>query len=155
MKAPTKLILFALPILFVSTLDAAEPTPWDTMQGRYGGDITITPNSGKQVRGHGSVFFAPDAATFDGVSYLRGDVREVVIRRPRGTCCDSLALGVVDFVFLVKAIVQHKLQKDSLPFLIMVAPVIVGAAAVTGPPWLIIEGFRRLIPAEVAYRVVP
>jgi hypothetical protein len=31
----------------------------------------------------------------------------------------------------------------------------VGAAAVTGPPLLIIEGIRRLKPAKVLYDVVP
>ena len=98
MKAHTKLFLFALPILFAFNLAAAELDPWDTMQGRYGGDITITPNSGEQVKGHGSVFFAPDAVTLAEISYSRADVKEVVIRQPRGSCCDALAWGVAPFV---------------------------------------------------------
>lgn len=118
MKAHTKLVLFVLPMLFVFNLDAAEPTHWDAMGGTYGGDITVTVNSGQQVKGHGSVFFAQDVVTFDGVSYSRADVKEVVIRHPRESCCDALAWGVVPF-------------------------------------FLFVGGIRRLIPAEVAYRVVP
>jgi hypothetical protein len=155
MKAHTKLFLSVLPVLFAPALYAAEPTHWDTMRGTYGGDITVTVNSGKHVKGHGSVFFAPDAVTFAGVSYLRADVKEVVIRQPRGTCCEPLAVGVLPFLLLVEAIAKHEVPKDSLPFLIIISPVIVGAAAVTGPPLLVIEGIRRLMPAEVAYSVVP
>jgi hypothetical protein len=155
MKAQTKLFLFALPMLFASTLGAIEPTQWDAMRGTYAGDITITTNSGKQVKGKGNVVFALDAVTLARVSYSRADVKEVVIRRPRGTCCDSLAVGVLPFLLLVEGIAKHDIPKDSLSFVIIISPVIVGAAAVTGPPLLVIEGVRRLIPAEVAYRVVP
>jgi hypothetical protein len=155
MNAHTKLFLFALPMLFAFNLDAAKPDHWDAMLGTYSGDITITTNFGNQTKGKGSVFFASDSVTFGGVSYLRGDVKEVVIRRPRGSCCDALAWGVVPFFLFVGGIADHDIPKDSLPYLIIFSPVIVAAAAVTGPPLLVIEGIRRLIPAEVAYRVVP
>jgi hypothetical protein len=147
MKAHTKLFLFVLPILFAFNLAAAALDPWDTMQGRYGGDITITPNFGKQVEGHGSVFFAPDSVTFAGIAYSRADVKAVVIRQPRGSCCDALAWGVAP---LVMGIARHDIL-----FLVIFSPVIVPAAAITGPPLLVIEGIRRLMPDPIAYRVVP
>jgi|SRR5579863_6566469 hypothetical protein len=153
MKTNTKVLLFIL--LLASTLGAAEPTHWDSMRGTYAGDITITTNSGKQVKGKGNVVFVPDAVTLARVSYSRANVKEVVIRRPRGICCDTLAWGVLPFFLLVGGIRDHDIPKDSLPYLIIFSPVILGAAAVTSPPLLVIEGIRRLIPAEVAYRVVP
>jgi hypothetical protein len=153
MKAHAKLFLFALPILFAFNLAAAAPDHWDMMQGTHGGDITITINSGKQTKGHGSVFFAPDAVAFAGVSYSRADVKEVVIRQPRGTCCESLALGVITpFLLLMGRIVDHD---NPTPYLVIFSPVILGAGAVTGPALLIVEGIRWLMPGEVAYRVVP
>jgi hypothetical protein len=57
MKTYTKYFLSALPILFAFNLGAAELTLSDAMGGTYAGEITITTNSGKQVKGHGSVCF--------------------------------------------------------------------------------------------------
>jgi hypothetical protein len=125
------------------------------MKGNYDGSITITINSGKQVKGFGSVSFAPAAVTFAGVSYLRGDVKEVVIRRPRPDCCEALAVGVFPLAILIGSIGNREIAKEDIALIAAVSPVIVGAAAVTGPPFLIIEGFRRLKPAEVLYKVGP
>jgi hypothetical protein len=91
-----KLATFLLPMLLVTpAVQAVGPTHWAEMNGNYEGSIAITANSGKQVKGTGSVFFAPGAVTFAGVSYLRGDVKEVVIRRPRTVCCEPLGDGVL------------------------------------------------------------
>jgi hypothetical protein len=151
-----KFAVFLLPMFLITPAgQAVEPTHWDAMKGNYDGSITITANSGRQVKGTGSVFFAPDAVTFAGVSYSRGDVKEVVIRRPRTWCCEPLQSGVLLLLLVVGSIGDHDFSKDEIPVFIALSPVIVGAAAVTGPPLLIIEGIRRLKPAKVLYDVVP
>jgi hypothetical protein len=142
-------------ILLAPTLRAVEPTPWDSMSGTFTGTITVTPSSGKQLKGTGSVLFTPSAVTFAGVSFPRQDVKEVVIRRPRKFCCESFALGLFPLVLLGEGILNRDIPKDAIPIIIIASPVIVGMAAVTGPPVLIIEGIRRLKPAKVLYKVVP
>jgi hypothetical protein len=82
-------------------------------------------------------------------------VKEVVIRRPREMCCGGLVDGVLPLFILMDAIRSHEIGKDIIPMIMIAAPIIVGMAAVTGPPLLIIEGMRRLKPAEVLYKVVP
>jgi hypothetical protein len=62
MKSNNKLIIFLLAMLLITPpLRAVERTHWDAMKGNYDGIITITINSGKQVKGFGSVSFAPTA----------------------------------------------------------------------------------------------
>ena len=39
--------------------------------------------------------------------------------------------------------------------IILLLPIGIGMAAVTGPPLLVIEGVRRLKPTKVLYKVVP
>ena len=116
---------------------------------------SITTNTGKQFKGTGSVLFTPTAVMFSGVSHLRGDVKEVVIRRPRTVCCGALGLGVLPLALVVGGIGDPDFPKSALPAIIIFSPAIVGMAAVTGPPLLIIEGIRRLKPAKVLYKVVP
>jgi hypothetical protein len=144
------LILLLSPVLY-----ALEPTPWDEMTGPYTGAVTITTKTGKQSKGTGSVLFNPTVATFAGVSYCRRDVKEVVIRQQRGVCCEALAIGTLPLVWMVEAIAHNQLSKETLPIILIASPVVVGMAAVTGPPLLVIEGIRRLIPTKVLYRVVP
>jgi hypothetical protein len=50
---------------------------------------------------------------------------------------------------------KSEIDKKAIPLIIIVSPVFVGMAAVTGPPLLLIEGIRRLKPAKVLYKVVP
>jgi hypothetical protein len=142
-------------LLLVPALRATEPTPWDAMKGTYSGDITITANTGKQFKGAGSISFTPDAVNFAGVSHLRRDVKEIMIRRKRTFFCEPLAIGVMWLVWGVQAIGERDLPKSDLSAILLFSPVIVGMAAVTGPPLLIIEGIRRLKPAQVLYRVIP
>ncbi len=156
MKSNNKLILFLLPMLLITpALRAVEPTRWNAMNGKYDGSITITANSGKQVKGTGTVVFAPAAVTFAGIAYPRADVKEVVIRRPRPFCCELLLAGVWPLWLVLDSIGDHALPIAAIPVIVALSPVIVGAAAVTGPPWLVIEGIRRLKPAKVLYKVVP
>jgi hypothetical protein len=156
MKSNNKLIIFLLAMLLITPpLRAVERTHWDAMKGNYNGIITITINSGKQVKGFGSVSFAPTAVTFAGVSYLRGDVKEVAIRRPRPDCCEALAVGVLPLAILIGSIGNREIAKEDIALIVALSPVIVGAAAVTGPPWLVMEGIRRLKPTKVLYDVVP
>jgi hypothetical protein len=75
--------------------------------------------------------------------------------QPRDVCCEPLAVGVLPLVLLGLGIRNHDVPKDAIPMIIIASPVIVGMAAVTGPPLLIIEGIRRLKPAKILYRVVP
>ena len=154
MKTNNKAVFLLSMLLIVPTLRAVEPTHWDAMKGSYSGSITITSNSGKLVKGTGSVLFTPAAVTLGGVSYMRGDVKEVVIRRPRTECCGLLLAGVWPLWLVVESIGDPGFPK-AIPVIIAFSPVIVGAAAVTGPPLLIIEGIRRLKPAKVLYDVVP
>jgi hypothetical protein len=142
-------------LMLTPVLRATELTPWDAMRGTYSGDITITANTGKQFKGTGGVFFTPDAVNFAGVSHLRGDVREVVIRRPRTVCCEPLAIGIAPLVLVAQAIGGPDFLKSAIPAIGFFSPVILGMAAVTGPPLFIIEGIRRLKPAQILYRVVP
>lgn len=151
-----KIRALALPIiLLASTLRAVDPTPWDRMSGTFSGTITVTPSSGKQLKGTGSVLFTPSAVTFAGVSFPRQDVKEVVIRQPRKFCCESAGLFLLPLDLLVEGILNRDIPKDAIPIIIIASPVIVGMAAVTGPPVFIIEGIRRLKPAKVLYQVVP
>jgi hypothetical protein len=153
---PRRISALALPtVLLAPTLRPAEPSPWDTMSGTYTGTITVTASSGKQLKGTGSVLFTPSAATFAGVSFPRQDVKEVVIRRPRNFCCESVGLFLLPMALLVEGIQNHDIPMKTLPIIVIGSPVIVGMAAVTGPPVLIIEGIRRLKPAKVLYKVVP
>jgi hypothetical protein len=156
MKSTNKLIVFLLPMLLITpALRAVEPTHWDAMNGNYDGSVTITINSGKQIKGFGSVSFAPTAVTFAGVSYSRGDVKEVVIRRPRLDCCEALAVGVLPLAIMIESIGHREIAKEDIALIVALSPVIVGAAVVTGPPLLIIKGIRRLKPAKVLYKVLP
>lgn len=153
-----KLGVSAVPILLLApALRAAEPTPWDTMKGAFAGSITVTTKTGKKLKRTGAVSFSASAVTFEGtgVTVLRQDVKEVVIRCPREICCDFLASGVLPLFLLLSSIGSPEIDKEAIPIIIIATPVIVGAAAVTGPPLLIIEGIRRLKPAKVLYRVVP
>jgi hypothetical protein len=77
-----------------------------------------------------------------------------VIRRPRQFCCELLLAGVWPLWLVLDSIGDPAFPK-AIPVIIAFSPVIVGAAAVTGPPWLVIEGIRRLKPAKVLYDVVP
>jgi hypothetical protein len=142
-------------LLLVPALRATEPTPWDAMKGTYSGDITITANTGKQFKGAGSISFTPDAVNFAGVSHLTRDVKEIMIRRKRTFFGEPLAIGVLPLLWVVEGIGDPNFPKSAIPVVVLLSPVIVGMAAVTGPPLLIIEGIRRLKPAPVLYRVIP
>jgi hypothetical protein len=145
-------------VLFAPALRAAEPTPWNFMTGlTRTGAVTVTTKTGKKIKRTGQVSFAASAVTFveTGFSVLRQDVKEVVIRRPRGACCDALASGVLPLILLVSSIGSPEIDKEVIPLIIIASPIILGMAAVTGPPLLVIEGLRRLKPTEVLYRVVP
>jgi hypothetical protein len=122
------------------------------MGGTFTGTITITPKKGQKFKGIGSVLFTTSDVTFAGVSFARQDVKEVVIRRRRNACCEPLVLGIIPLVLFVERIRKHDL---SLPMIISVSPFIVGMAAVTGPPLLVVEGVRGLKPAKVLYKVAP
>ncbi len=150
------LVVSVLPmVLLAPMLRAAELTPWDAMRGTFVETVAITTNGGKHVNGTGDVFFNPTSVAFAGVTYSRRDVKEVVIRRRREACCEPLLTGALPLILLVGGIADHSLPRDTLPLIIAVSPVVVGMAAVTGAPLLIIEGIRRLKPAKVLYRVVP
>jgi hypothetical protein len=82
-------------------------------------------------------------------------VKEVVIRRHCDACCDVLVLGFAPLGGLVEGTVQHDIPKDEIPIFVIDSPAIIGMAAVTGPPLLIIEGLRRLKPAKILHKVVP
>jgi hypothetical protein len=142
-------------LLLAPVLRAADPTPWDSMSGTYSGAVTISTNTGKQFKGTGDVLFTPDAVNFAGVSHLRRDVKEVVIRRKRTFFCEPLAIAVLPLLWVVEGIGERDFPKSAIPVIVLLSPVIVGLAAVTGPPLFIIEGIRRLKPAQILYRVVP
>lgn len=128
------------------------------MTGTYkAGIIELTTKAGKRVNRTDAVSSTASDVTFfhTGLSVPRRDVKEIVIRSRRDACCESLALGVLPLVLLAQGIRNHDLPKDTLPFIIVVSPEIVGMAAVTGPPLLIIDGIRRLKPAKVLYKVIP
>jgi hypothetical protein len=153
-----KLAVSIVPMLLLApALRSAEPTPWDTMRGAYAGTVTVTTKTGKVMKGAGGVSFSPSELMFPGtgVSVPRQDVKEVVIRRPREICCEALAVGILPLMFLLEAIGSRGLDKEVIPVVIIASPIIVGMAAVTGPPLLVIEGIRRLKPAQILYRVVP
>jgi hypothetical protein len=152
-----KIRVLALPlVLLAPALRAKEPTPWDRIGETYiAGAITITAKSGKQVKGTGSVRFGPHAVEFGGIAYPRQEVKEVVIRRHREAGCGSLALGLLPFLLLVDGIRNQDIEKGALPAIVIFISVIVGMAAVTGPPCLLITGIRNLKPAQLLYKVVP
>jgi hypothetical protein len=56
---------------------------------------------------------------------------------------------------MIGGIEAHSIDKGAIPGIIIASPVILGAAAITGPPVLLIEGIRRLKPSQTVYRVIP
>jgi hypothetical protein len=159
-NTPLKLVVSLLAMLLLApALRSAEPTPWDTMKGTFYGSITVTTKTGKKLKRTGTASFSATSMTFEGISVPRQDVTEVVIRRQREICCGRLAVGIVPLLFVLSSIGSAEVYEDDkkvvIPMIIILSPVFVGMAAVTGPPLLIIEGIRRLKPAKILYRVVP
>ena len=148
--------LLALSLIpFTPLLRAADPTPWDDMQGNYSGAITVIPKNGKSLKATGTILFTSSALTLAGNTIPRQDVKEVVIRRPRQVCCEELLAGIFPLALVLSSIGSSDFPKSAIPIIIIGSPFILGAAAVTAPPFFLIEGIRRLKPAEIMYRVVP
>ena len=120
------------------------------------GGITVTTKAGKNLKPK-RVRFTATAIVFEGtaISVPRQEVKEVVIRRHRSTCCEPLYAGLVPLALLVDGLRNDDIDPAALPFAIILSPIAVGIAAVTGPPLLAIEGIRHLVPARIACRVIP
>jgi hypothetical protein len=56
---------------------------------------------------------------------------------------------------MLEGMAQRDIPKDEIPIFVIDSPAIIGMAAVTGPPLLIIEGIRKLKPAKILYKVIP
>ena len=142
-----------LPIfLLAPALLAVEPTSWDLMRGTYAGVATLTTKNGKTIKATGKIYFTPDSVLLGTTSQDRQSVKEIVIRRPRGACCETLDAGLVAFALLIDCIENGC---EPIPFTIIATPYIVGAAVGSGVPLLVIEGFRRLKPEPILYKVIP
>ena len=76
-------------------------------------------------------------------------MEEVTVRQSRGLiCCDGLALGLVPLYILYTSLKEESRPKDILAA-IPLAAIGLATAAITGPPFLLIEGVSHLRPAKV------
>ena len=148
-------IAVALSFTLLAPLRASDPTPWDSMNKAFG-VVTVEMKTGKTLKKTDNVTFTRSAVLFlsTGFSIPRQEIKEVVIRQQRQVCCDALVAGVLPLA-LVFGGMGDAPSPESIPLIIVWAPLAIGMAAVTGPPLLIIEGIRRLKPTKLLYRVIP
>jgi len=147
----------ALPFALLVQLRASDPTPWDSMT-EASGAVTIKLKTGKTVKRTGKVVFTASDVSFSwpSLSVPRQQVKELVIRSPRPDCCQPLWTGVGLLLFDLAGIAESP-SVPSIAEGILFLPVGLAAAAVTGPPLLVIESARRLFmkPTKLLYNVVP
>ncbi len=132
---------------------AAGTRPWDRVSrvpGQFrSSSSTVATKAGNKYTGNNGLTFSNTGVTIDGTFIPRGDVKEITIRQNRGLiCCDGLALGLAPLYFAYIGLKEDSSPKNIFAA-IPLAAIGVATAAVTGPPFLAIEGISHLRPAKV------